>query len=770
MSKKLQNIYAMSKQVPLGANVDANTYNGGPRNEITNVKLNIVQGTLPTDLHGVAFFGSMCGSVNSGGLPFPRNLPNGDPNPEFGTPFMNGDGLVFSVDMQQSGEVVVNSRFMKTPSFYADQATALDGPARQQEKFKHFHFDNHGLARMSLLLGARNYVNTALIPVDFGNDSGPALIATIDNGRPFKLNPATLELITPIGYNDEWISAMPPFLRMPFPMFDTTAHPSYDAKTKEFFSVNYTQSTETEMSRSFLADFLRRDKHKLEKRLTDIATRHQEHQDDEKAIKEIKDLVASARKESKHGTNSGCLTWLANFLYTFFGDLVAKWIDKETQTIDQVHLIKFDNQGELQKWRLVDETGKNLVIDQCMHQTSLSENYILLMDSSFKFAFELLINNPFPKVKVIDRFIRAITAKKLEPTTEMWIVNRKDLIDGVETVKTTKLKQNIPFECLHFSTEYDDTNDQVTIYTAHNNAACFAEWIREYDNNFFNDDTYPDTLIGDFATGEMSVGALGKFTIDAQRGTIVEEKILREIGRELPPPESLSENLVPIQNVGPNTWGIGLYTYRNMISPTIPNRKIKKLFFINYGSNPNYLTKWVHDLYANYKNRDIPLDTFLAYTKRGIPPSLIVVDTDTMTFSDFYQFDMNQHPMSIQYVPRKVRNEQIPAENDGYILLTLKSPFLKGTEVNYESQLWVMDANDIAKGPVCVLTHPDFEFCFTVHNAWLKRAENIDSAYQVNIRKDYNQTIRDALLFFEDIKYEEFFNEYVYPHFENDSE
>ena len=750
----------------LGKDVNANTYNGGPRDEITNVQLNVIKGTLPNDLHGVVFYGSMCGSVNSGGLPFPRNLPNGESNPEFGTPFVNGDGMVFSMNMETPGKVFVSSRLMKTPSFYADQATGNDGPARNIEAYKHFKYENHGLSRMSPFLGARNYVNTALIPVAFDNDSAPALITTIDNGRPFKLDPTTLELITPLGYNKEWTSAMPPFLKMPFPMFSTSAHPSYDAVTKELFSVNYTQSMETDLAHSILGELLRKDKAGFEKELTDIAHRHQKHQNAEKSIQEIKDMMSKAKKErSAKKNNASILGFILDFLASFFKDK----LENESSTIDQVHLLRFNNKGSLKKWQLVDEQGKNLVIDQCMHQTSLSENYILLMDSSFKFAFELLVSNPFPNNPEVERLIRAILGKTMEPYTDMWIVNRKDINEDSDTIKAVKLKGNIPFECIHFSTEYDDSQNQITIYTAHNNAACFAEWIREIDTNYFNKDNYPDSLVGDFATGEMSVGALGKFVIDPQKGIIIEEKILREVGKKLPPPNELPPGTGPIKNVGANTWGIGLYTYREMISPTIPNRKIEKLFFINYGTNPTYLTNWIYDLYEDYKNRDIPLNDFKAYSERGIPPSLIVVDTATMEFTNHYEFRMNSHPMTVQFVPRKEPTPNIPEAVDGYLLLTVKSPLLSGSEIIYQSQLWIMDANNVGAGPICILEQEDFKFCFTSHSTWLPQTSIVKSGYQVDIRQDYEQTIDEALLFFEEEEYKSFFNTYIYPHFEKKS-
>lgn len=750
----------MSNLTSSDINVNANTYNGGPRTEIKNLTLEVTHGTLPADLSGVAFFGSMCGSVNSGGLPFKKELADGAPNHEFGTPFINGDGMVFSIDMNSPGTVQVNSRLMKTPCYYADEATRINGPA-DKKKYPFFEFKNLGLSRMSLLLGSRNYVNTTVTPIAFDNDSSPSLLATIDNGRPYKLNPATLELVTPVGYNTEWNSALPPFLKLPFPMFETSAHPSFDPVTKELFSVNYTQSSQTESSRSFLHDFLHHDNASLESQLTDIATRHQEHGNNERSIGELHEMVENFRKtRSKHeGFLSKAIAFVKNVL--------SNEKNKATETIDQVFLIRFNNKGAFKKWRLTDPEGNDLKISQCMHQTGISKNYILLMNSSFKFAFELLINNPFPHIKIIDRFIRLITSKSMLSTTEMWIVDRRDLNDNVESIKTIKLKNNIPYECLHFSAEYDDTDDQVTIFTAHNNAACFAEWLRPYDINFFTKEAYPDTLVGDFATGEMSVGALGKFVIDARSGETVQEKFIREIGDQLPPVDRIPPGDKPFDKVGPNTWGIGLYTFRDIISPTVPNTRIKRMYFINYGANPMYLTQWIHDLYVDYKNREIPVHDFLAYTKKGIPPSLIAIDTEKMEIVDYFQFDMNAHPMSIQFIPRKERSSDIPPEADGYLIFTTKSPVVHGDELEYVSELWIMDANNIQQGPVCVLGHKDFQFCFTTHCSWLEAAENLKSGYQVDIIKDLQQTIDASMLSFEDKKYTEFFNEFVYPHFKS---
>ena len=138
-----------------------------------------------------------------------------------------------------------------------------------------------------------------------------------------------------------------------------------------------------------------------------------------------------------------------------------------------------------------------------------------------------------------------------------------------------------------------------------------------------------------------------------------------------------------------------------------------------------------------------------------------------MEIVDYFQFDMNAHPMSIQFIPRKERSSDIPPEADGYLIFTTKSPVVHGDELEYVSELWIMDANNIQQGPVCVLGHKDFQFCFTTHCSWLEAAENLKSGYQVDIIKDLQQTIDASMLSFEDKKYTEFFNEFVYPHFKS---
>src|ERR1043166_6647749 len=59
----------------------------------TDGQMQVFEGKLPPDMKGTFYTMYPVGSVNSGGLPFPETT-DGQYNPEYGTPIMNGDGFV----------------------------------------------------------------------------------------------------------------------------------------------------------------------------------------------------------------------------------------------------------------------------------------------------------------------------------------------------------------------------------------------------------------------------------------------------------------------------------------------------------------------------------------------------------------------------------------------------------------------------------------------------------------------------------------------------
>jgi carotenoid cleavage dioxygenase-like enzyme len=220
MSQQTQNSTGSTDSYPL---VPESIMTAG-RSEIANLELNIVWGELPKDLQGHVFIVAPVGSIESGGIPF-----------KDGTPILNGDGMIYRFDFNEPGKVRVNGKILKPPCYYADLATQTE---KQYQKYK---FGSYGLVRFSVALGLRNELNTALLPMQFSGENERLLVCW-DGGRPYEIDPETLEVVTPVGANKEWRPQAESPLNFVFNPVMSTAHPYFDAKKNQMFSVNFGKS------------------------------------------------------------------------------------------------------------------------------------------------------------------------------------------------------------------------------------------------------------------------------------------------------------------------------------------------------------------------------------------------------------------------------------------------------------------------------------------------------------------------------------------------
>ncbi|MFN3198197.1 MAG: carotenoid oxygenase family protein [Bradymonadia bacterium] len=168
-----------------------------------DLTLNLISGHLPEGLSGHAFVVA----------PVPYD--------DVRATKLNGDGMLYRFDLSPEG-VKLKSALLKTPCYYADEATAGTAHA----------FRNSAITRSSPALGFRNQLNTALVNMD------DRLLATFDAGRPWEVDPVSLQLVGPVGAIPEWRESVP-VLDGVFPLFTSTAHPVYDHHTKELLLVNY---------------------------------------------------------------------------------------------------------------------------------------------------------------------------------------------------------------------------------------------------------------------------------------------------------------------------------------------------------------------------------------------------------------------------------------------------------------------------------------------------------------------------------------------------
>ncbi|MEG4169237.1 MULTISPECIES: carotenoid oxygenase family protein [unclassified Microcoleus] len=223
------------------------------------LKMNVKEGKLPLDLQGHVFIVAPVGSIDS---PDDQGYPTNStvyPSSDGTTPLYNGDGMIYRLDFDNlEAGAFLSSRLVKPPCYYADAA------ADKCEKYQDLKFKNYGITRISGQLGVRNQLNTAFVHLKFSQDESERLLATWDVGRPYEIDPKTLETVTPVGRNDEWkevskIGNMPGKPPTPFKVIQTSAHPCFDPYTKEMFTVNIGRSLSNILSQFIPLDYVFKD-------------------------------------------------------------------------------------------------------------------------------------------------------------------------------------------------------------------------------------------------------------------------------------------------------------------------------------------------------------------------------------------------------------------------------------------------------------------------------------------------------------------------------
>ncbi|MCS5489736.1 carotenoid oxygenase family protein [Algoriphagus limi] len=690
--------------------------------------LKVIEGSLPSDINGVFNVSLPVGSINSDGLPFPEKTKEGKHNPEYGSPIMNGDGMVIQVNFNLP-QPEIQSKIMKTPCYYADLAT--------KQGTKHhglMGFHNMGITRMSMVFGARNELNTATQPVKFKGQKTGSLMATYDVGRPYLLDSQSLELITPMGKCSEWMTAEPPMVPWPFGIVQTSAHPIFDPVTQEVFTVNYSRDkgsfTHLEQTIHHLKHNRESFKEKLEKLAHDLV----DHEDD--------------KHVHHHVTN-------------FFQDLNTH-VEGQAHDPDEpkgdvfMYLLGWNGDGPVVHWDLEDQNGDKLAIYECMHQMGITEDFIILTDCSFKFALDLLFDNPFPESKVIERLIRRLGTVKMEPFTTVYLVKRADLDPKKEKVTAYRLESPIPLETIHYSCDYSNPDGVITLYGVHNAATCIAEWVRTFDRRALDKKPVDPDYYSLFAVGSMDISRLGKWKIDSKTLKVVEED-----SQVYEDPGKYKE-----ENLGPNTWTIVLYTYRDILSAEKAVPTIKQLWYVSDGTDPNLLTEFVYKLYKKYPHRKLSLEEIKDATNRELPFSITRVNLETMQPEDYYQCDKKTYIRGIHFIPKKTPTPSVPEELDGYLFCPAQVGHQQADgDYKYTSEFWVFDATSISKGPICKLANDEIKFAFTLHTSWMPESGPSDQTFKISTRDDYNEVINNIGIKADKKFLKEFFEENIYPHF-----
>ena len=676
--------------------------------ELSDLEMEIIKGSLPNDLQGYVFMVAPAGNVD-------EKLPYED-----GNTFLSGDGMIYRLDLTKSGKVKLTTQIAQPPDYKADREINNLPNCLPKKLLK---FRNHGVVRFSLLLGSRNLLNTAFLPVKFPGDAKERLLVTYDAGRPYEINSKTLSLLNPVGIRKEWEKAIP--LPFPFSPILSTAHPAFDSYTQQMFTVNYGRS---------LSNFL--GKPEGQEYLEYLNNIHNEVKQ-ELAGMSGKEQTSESQKQKQELSVQGALI-----------EILLKLIDSVVD--DFVNLICWEDRNIIKKWRLVNSNGSPIRIRQSIHQIGVTEDYVILLDTSFTISIEHIIGDfpvlfrnyeraggekkEFGSEKDFRKRLRELFKSELKPSEDsvFYIVRREDLKDEKEPVVAHQIK--VEGEASHFLVDYDDNQGKsITLHVAHIAAWHVAEWIRSDDISPYPDKSLREDLYG-MQQCEMDISRMGRYEIDFSskkpKPEIVAKKVIPE-DKDLTDDEKKDENLC--------YWGPGLFTYLDRLPSTGKTpKKLDNIYWISFGLWDDLMTDDMYQLYKDYKYRKVSLEDLCRKGREGIPATLFRLDTssnESMKIADYYEFPPSHIALSPQFVPCANGEE---SSTNGYIFCLVFSP--EGDEI------WIFDASDL-KQPVCKLRHPKLNFAFSLHSSWLPNISDRQPDPNYSVEEDYQDSVEQLIKF-----------------------
>ncbi|HJL14517.1 MAG TPA: carotenoid oxygenase family protein [Sandaracinaceae bacterium LLY-WYZ-13_1] len=432
------------------------------RVELTRLPLRTVAGRRPDDLRGHVFLVAPVGDPGSAGLPRRAS-----------TPYLNGDGMVFRLDLDPDA-VRVSSRLARVPSWWAD-VHSLRGTRHEGIGFR-----NAGISRMNVrTLGARCFANTAVVPLRWPGRA-PRLLATYDAGRPFEVDPWTLEVVAPVGALDEWRPTMLP--GAPFPMLQSCAHPAFDGRTGELFSVSFGRSYRTILETIPAVGAVTRTA----------------------AFRRLRRATRRPRRGLRRQVARAGLHWPE----TFFDLLV------------------WDGEGALRRHPVVTPDGEPLRVRETMHQIAVTERHVVLMDTAFKFSAHLVLDEPLPGAPGLERATRRALARPQQAFTVIYLVRRSALRDGAPVVARPVV---VPFETVHWMVDYEEPGGRVVVHLAHQCAMDGAEFLKGYERTA--DGRRVDPALRGMFPGACDVSRLARHAIDPERGEVVSSRTVADARR-----------------------------------------------------------------------------------------------------------------------------------------------------------------------------------------------------------------------------------------------
>lgn len=688
---------------------------------------------------------------------------------------INGEGMIYRVDFHQthkhttpdSGKAWIATRIVKTPDYFADMALQQDGDNNKyknqmnKEQYSLLQFNNFFITRLSIELGNRNLLNTAFLPMKYLNGNERLLVCW-DNGRPYELDPQTLGLVGPIGWNKQWFpitGIAQKLLKHIFPIILSSAHPVFDTQTDEMFTINATKKISILLPLSRILTFDVREF--AEKYITTPLMKYIF----DKLVQGLIQLLQFPE---------GLLEIVLKFLNIENGNsiILSRWDGSKTC---------------VEQWSVKDANGRAIKIQQSLHQMGLSKDYILFSDSAFKLPLEDFLAGFRPKnqLQLLGNFPNRLRSYQQYlsypqlPYTDIYIIPRNQLVENPNNRSHDRIVKAIQAtlipETAHFLVEYDNPDDIITLHIAHTAASDPAEFLKINDSSIYDKNSEitnelrarAGMFVSPMDVNRLSVRMIDVRKLKERQGIIYDLIEVNPIDKLLVNTNFLGaeqdKNTKSIflsdQDTRQFLWSISMCAWRGF-----QQRQFTDIYWNCWGLWQELLSDFIYEMYDNYPNnqRLIPVQEIRdSLGKTGRPANLIRTHIERQsseiqfTVEDYYNFPDGSFGNSPQFVPRSGTVDP----TDGYIVCV----FLHSDNLlTNKSEIWIFDAKKLRLGPLYRLSHPKLNIGVTIHTTWLSKLETPPARTDYSVKADYQDFVKAKK---SDI-IDTLFEQDVYPHFE----
>lgn len=375
-------------------------------------------------------------------------------------------------------------------------------------------------------------------------------------------------------------------------------------------------------------------------------------------------------------------------------------------------LLRWDGAGALERFR-VQVDGRDIQIQQSMHQLAATQDHIILVDTAFRIEIEQLLIPELMRPELWD--------------TQIYLVRRADLVPGRAIVPARRLV--IPREIAHFVADYAEEGGLITLHLTHGAAWPTSEWLRKTDKEARGGRAVRPELWGMLVMAS-DMTPMARYTLDPERGTIQSAQLRYD--------ESL-------------TWSVNLYAHSGDLV-----ERFEHMYWTSVGFHPELLSKRVYDIEAAYKYRHVSLEE-LPFAE-GKAAALFRINTRQLDERniDAFIFPRGRAVSSPTFIP--ARGREGPME--GYIMVTVISDD-KSVARSSGDEIWIFDARDLGRGPLCRMGHPLLSFGYSLHSAWLPAIGRRSAPYRIAPRDDYAAALKKQS---PDVA--ELFERAIFPHWD----